>query len=509
MGVSVKVLVRMEKIRKEFPGVVALDDISFDLHEGEVHLLLGENGAGKSTLMKILAGVYVPTEGNIIFGESVFKKLTPKIARSHGVSVIFQELSVVNELSILENLFLGNLLTKKIAGVSVVDFISMEKKTKELLSLVGLKRSPKTLVDKLTISEKQLVEIAKALTANARVIVMDEPTSSLNIEEAENLFRIIRDLKKQNVGVVYISHKMEEMRKIGDRVTVLKDGKLVNTKPMSEIESDSQIVSMMVGRDVITSDKFRDKNYQESKEIVFQVDEINRKDGKARDVSFEVYKNEILGFYGLMGAGRTELMETIFTGKNYKSGSIYLNGEEVKIRSPYNSIKQGIAMVTENRRYSGIIPNFEIWENVALPQRLLKAHVGGVFGLISQGKELKKVTALQKNLKIKCSSLRQLISGLSGGNQQKAIVGKWLATDSKVIVFDEPTKGIDVGAKGEIYSIMRNLAKQGIAIIMVSSEMPELLAVCDRIAVYGQGEIKDFYTAEEATEEKIITSAIS
>jgi D-allose transport system ATP-binding protein len=501
------VLVRMNNIRKEFPGVVALDNITFDLLPGEVHLLLGENGAGKSTLMKILSGVYEPTKGTIVLGDREYSRLTPKDSAANKISVIYQDLSVIKNLSVAENLYVGKLPTKKLFVGRVIDRKYMERRARELMARVGLTRSPNVLVEDLTISEKQLVEIAKALASDARVIIMDEPTSSLSEEETDNLFRIIRHLQRQGVGIIYISHKLKELKQIGDRVTVLKDGVSIGTKNMADIVSEEEIVSMMVGREL--RNKYFNTQHQShaAKKILFKAEKITRQDGKVKDISFDVHYNEILGFAGLIGAGRTEVMNTIFGGESLESGKIYLHGEQIKITSPYHSIKNGIAMITENRRESGIIPNFEIWKNITLVRTLRDSRIGGIVGLVNKQREMVVAQDMRERLQIRCPTMNNLIADLSGGNQQKVIVAKWLASEAKLMIFDEPTKGIDVGTKSEIYSIMRKLAEQGIAIIMVSSEMPELLTICDRIIVFCEGRISGTLNADEATEEKILRLA--
>ncbi len=500
-------LVEMKHIRKEFPGVVALDDITFDIRAGEAHLLLGENGAGKSTLMKILSGVYQPTNGTITVNGKEFKKLTPKEAFANGISIIFQELSVVDEISIMENLFIGDVPTKKVLGLKVVDYKAMKSRAEEILKRIGLKKPVTTLVENLSISEKQMVEIAKALNKNARVVIMDEPTSSLTNEESEVLFQLIKQLKKDNVGIVYISHKLQELRGIGDRVTIIKDGVSVVTKNMSEIESEEEIISYMVGRELQSVFLNTKHVHSDNREVVFSAKNITRRDKKVRNVSFDVYKNEILGFAGLVGAGRTELMNTIFAGEQYESGTIELNGKKLKIKTPYNSIKNEVALITESRRQTGIFPNFGIKENIVLVNRLKESKAGGFIGAIHNKPDEILAEKMRKEMQVKCSSLKQPIVELSGGNQQKVIIAKWLTIGAKVIIFDEPTKGIDVGTKAEIYSIMRKLADQGIAIIVVSSEMPELLISCDRICVFGDGQIRGVLSTDEASEEKILAIA--
>lgn len=502
-----KALVEMKNIRKEFPGVIALSNVSFDIRPGEVHLLLGENGAGKSTLMKILSGIYTPTSGTITIDGTDYQKLSPKTSYQLGISVIYQELSVVNELSIAENMFLGRLPTKSFLGLKLVDKKKYIKRAEEMAKKIGLNKPVSTLVGDLSISEKQMVEIAKALVSDSRIVVMDEPTSSLTDEEVSRLFSIIHQLKKDNIGIVYISHKMKELREIGDRVTVLKDGNTVATKDMSEIADEDQIISMMVGRTVKKQFFSESPVDYENADIVLKVENIVRKDNKVKDISFDLYKGEVLGFAGLVGAGRTELMTTIFAGESYKSGNVYLNGKKLKIGTPYTSIKNGVAMITENRRETGIFPNFGIRENLVLVSRLLKSKLGGFIGIVQPKEDQKIAEEQRKQMQVKCATLDQLITDLSGGNQQKVIVGKWMASNAKVVIFDEPTKGIDIGTKAEMYGIMRKLAEQGIGVIMISSEMPELLGVCDRIVVLNNGEKKGILPIKDATEELILKTA--
>lgn len=501
-------LVEMKDIRKEFPGVVALDQVSFDVKAGEVHLLLGENGAGKSTLMKILSGIYTPTSGTIVMGDQEYSALTPKKSKELGISIIYQELSVVNELSIAENMFVGKLPTKKLFSLlPIVDRAAYIKKAEEAARRVGLKKPVSTLVQDLSISEKQMVEIAKALVENSKLLVMDEPTSSLTEEESKNLQNIIRELKAEGIGIVYISHKMKELREIGDRVTILKDGKTVATKEMSEIHSEQEIISMMVGRELQSTFFGTEDVVYKPENIMFKAEHIVRKDRKTQDVSFELYRGEVLGVAGLVGAGRTELMNAIFAGESFESGKVWLDGKEIKIGTPYTSIKNGIAMITENRRETGIFPNFGIKENLVLVNRLLKSGWGGFRGMIHEKQDQQVAEKERAEMQVKCSSLSQLITELSGGNQQKVIVGKWLAANAKVLIFDEPTKGIDIGTKTEMYKIMRGLAEKGVGVIMISSEMPELLGICDRIMVMNAGRKKGILTKEEVTEELILQTA--
>ena len=499
-------LVEMKNISKSFSGIYALKDINFNLLPGEVHVLLGENGAGKSTLIKILSGIYEPTSGTIVLGNSEYKKLTPKESSSYGISIIYQELSVIDALSIEENIFVGKIPTKKSFGMSVVDYNYMRAKTKELLDRVGLKKDTSTIVGELSISEKQQVEIAKALAVNSKVIIMDEPTSSLTAEETSNLFKIIKQLKAEKVGIVYISHKLKEIKEIGDRVTILKDGTYVGTREVKDVQVED-LVTMMVGRELKSKYLNASHDQQGSNETIFEVKNITRKDKLVKDVSFDLKKGEILGFSGLIGAGRSELMNAIFGADKITSGEIYLYGKKIVTKNPYDAIKKGLALITENRRETGFFNNFEIAENISIVPFIKSSKLNGTWGLLNKGNEIKYANEEKKALNIKCSSIHQNITELSGGNQQKVIIGKWLAADSKILIFDEPTKGIDVGAKSEIYTIMRKLADEGKGIIMVSSELPELLSVCDRIVVFKDGKIKTILNSDEATEEKIMLAA--
>ncbi|MCD8168280.1 MAG: ATP-binding cassette domain-containing protein [Clostridiales bacterium] len=499
-------LVKMEGVTKVFPGVRALDDISFEIKAGEVHVLMGENGAGKSTLMKILSGVYQPTSGKITVKGKEFTHLTPKDSYECGISIIYQELSVINELSILENLFVGKLPTRRVGGIRVVDYKGMTGRAQEVLDKVGLKRRPSQLVEEISISEKQQCEIAKALISNADVIIMDEPTSSLTTSETAHLFDIIRQLKAEGKGIVYISHKMDEIKEIGDVITVLKDGTYVGTRNVKEITLDD-VIKMMVGREI--KGTYHNEEIEDfSKEpVIFEARNINRKDGKVRDVSFQVRKGEIVGFAGLVGAGRSELMNALFGAEPKLSGQVFIGGREVTIRSPYEAIKNGLAMVTENRRETGFLNNFSIKQNISIVPFLKTSRGNGLIGLLDNKAEEEYAAKQKTDMNIKCRDVEQNITELSGGNQQKVILGKWMAAESSVIIFDEPTKGIDVGSKSEIYVLMRRLASQGKGVIMVSSEMPELLSVCDTICVFRDGEIRMTYAVREATEEKILKSS--
>lgn len=496
-------LIRMENIVKEFPGVRALDNISFDIMPGEVHVLIGENGAGKSTLMKILSGVYTPTSGKIICNGNEYSALSTKASYDEGIAIVYQELSVINELSILENLFVGKLPTKKVAGIPVVDYKFMREKAENILKKVGLNYSPDTMVGTLAMPDKQLTEIAKALVSDAKVIVLDEPTTSLTTAEVANLHRLVRELKAEGVGIVYISHKMSELHQIGDRITVLKDGGYVGTYPIEELSID-QLVALMVGREVSGTYLADPSVNVEEQPVIFEVKNITRADGSARNVSFQLHKGEILGFAGLVGAGRTETMEAIFGAAPKSDGQIFLNGKEIKVKNPYSAIKQGIGMLTEDRRKTGFAKNFSCKNNISLVPFIKTSTAGGAGGLLDFKKEKEWAEAQKASINIKCTSVEQMTVNLSGGNQQKVILGKWLAAESEVLIFDEPTKGIDVGSKSEIYVLMRRLANEGKGVIMVSSEQTELLSSCDRIAVFRGGELQEILLNADASEEKIV-----
>ncbi|SHH53558.1 allose ABC transporter ATP-binding protein [Anaerosphaera aminiphila DSM 21120] len=499
-------LIKMENIVKEFPGVVALSNINFEVYPGEVHILLGENGAGKSTLMKILSGAYRPTSGSLMIKGKEFSYLTPKDSIESGISIIYQELSVINELSILENLFVGVLPTKKVMGIPVVNYREMNDKAKDILEKVGLKKDAETPVEELSIGEKQQVEIAKALIVNSDVIIMDEPSTSLTDSEVDNLFRVIEQLKSEGKAIIYITHKMREIKLIGDRVTVLKDGEYVGDRDVKDVEID-ELISMMVGRKIhVTYQKDEEIDFTK-RPVILEVKNLCRKDNRVKNISFNLHEGEILGFSGLVGSGRTELMDVIFGAVPKQSGEVIFKGKAVNIKSPYDAVKNGFAMVTENRREMGFLNNFDIKQNISIVPFIKETKFMGLDGLLDFKAEHEYAVEQEKNLNIKCRDIDQNITELSGGNQQKVILGKWLAANSDLIIFDEPTKGIDVGSKHEIYKIMRDLADKGKGVLVISSELPELMAVCDRMLVFCNGSINGEFNIEDVTEEKIIKAA--
>jgi D-allose transport system ATP-binding protein len=499
-------LIEMRNIEKRFPGVYALNNVSFDVKSGEVHVLCGENGAGKSTLMKILSGAYQPTKGAIFIRGKEFSSLSPRESAKAGISIIYQELSVINEMSIMENIFVGRFVEKSFLGLKTVNTKYMRDRTAELLDRIGLKRRPETPVGTLSISEKQLVEIARAVAFDAKVIIMDEPTSSLAETEVDKLFEIIRQLQKEQRGLIYISHRLAELKKIGSRVTVLKDGNLVGTRNVADVSED-ELITMMVGRSIQVRYNTNPVRQVPGREPLFEVRHLTRKDKKVRDVNFKLFEGEVLGFSGLIGAGRSELMCAIYGADKIDSGDVFIRGKKTAIRNTYDALKSGIALLTENRRETGFLKNFSIRNNISIASYLKSSKLGGLWGLLN-GKFERNLSEEQKEaLSIKCSSVDQNITGLSGGNQQKVILGKWIASKPGIIIFDEPTKGIDVGTKSEIYKLLRKLASEKIGVIMVSSELSELLAVCDRIIVFSNGKISAEFNGLEATEEALLKAA--
>ncbi|HDR1045275.1 allose ABC transporter ATP-binding protein [Pasteurella multocida] len=502
-----QILVQMRNISKHFGVVKALDKVNMDIYSHEIHALLGENGAGKSTLMKLLSGLHRPTSGSIAINERQYEFLDHKVAAELGIGIIYQELSLIDELSVLENLFIGRLLTKKVLGISIIDWDRMRSQAVITLLRLGLKIDLDEKVSNLSISYKQMIEIAKVLISDVKIIIMDEPTSSLTNAEIEYLFFIMKQLKKDGKAIVYISHKMNEIRKICERYTILKDGKSVASGNIQDITND-QIIKLMVGREI--ESKFINTGKVKLDDIIFEVKGVTSKNLKqVNDVSFSLYRGEILGFSGLVGSGRTELMNCLFGVDRCVTGKIYLDGKEISPKSPLDAIKKGMAYITENRRGNGFFHNFSIKQNIVLSKSLKDGGYKGAIGLFNHKYEQECAEQQKSILNIKCASIEQNIMQLSGGNQQKVIIGKWMVCEPNVIIFDEPTRGIDIGAKTEIYKIMRQLAQQGKAILMVSSELPEIMAVCDRIAVFREGKITRILENNTAlTEEEIMRWAL-
>ena len=488
-------LIEMRGIVKVFPGVKALDDVHFELRAGEVHALLGENGAGKSTLMKILSGIYAKDGGTFLLNGHPVEHLTPKRAQELGIAIIHQELNMCQHLTVAENIFLG----REESRFTKLRQRDMNRRAAEHLRQLSLDISPETPVSKLSVGGQQMVEIAKAVSTDCKVLIMDEPTSALTNREVDELNRIIHELKKRGVGIVYITHRLEELTPIADRVTILRDGKFVATRDFKDIPI-GEIISLMVGREI--KEKYPHVQCPAG-DVVLRVEHLNA--GRmVRDVSFVLRKGEILGFAGLMGAGRTETMRAIFGADAIESGTIHLNGRAVTIHSPAGAIKSGIACVPEDRKKEGLCVDLSLRENVALANLDL---LNGPLGKVLRRKEVSLTQRAIDDLKIKASSQLMLARNLSGGNQQKVVVGKWLVRDAEVLLFDEPTRGIDVAAKVEIYHLMNQLKQRGIGVLFVSSEMPEILGMADRILVMCDGRVTGEYTAAEATQDKIMLSA--
>lgn len=492
-------ILEMNHITKTFPGVKALDDVSFKLRPGTVHALMGENGAGKSTLMKCLFGIYHRDEGTIVFDGKEVDFKDSKEAIDAGISMIHQELQPIRMMTIAENVFLGNYPLGKF---NLIDHAKMNQDTTALLKEVGLQIDPKTLLNSLTVSQMQSVEIAKAISHHAKIVIMDEPTSSLTSSEVEKLFSIIEQLKARNIGIIYISHKMDEILRISDDISVMRDGQYVGTWPAAEMTT-GKIIQAMVGRELTSL--FPEKTNQVTDEVVLRLEDLTSPNPLSfKNASFELRKGEVLGIGGLVGAQRTELMEALYGLRVLKQGKIFVKDKEIKIKNPATAIANKIALVTEDRRFNGIFGVLSVSDNASiasLPNYL------GTFGLLNEKQIKKVVDANVERLRVKTPTTKTHIESLSGGNQQKVILARWLANDPDILILDEPTRGIDVGAKYEIYQIINNLAAEGKAIIMITSEMSELLGVSDRIMVMCEGRISGFLDKDEATQESVMTLA--
>ncbi len=494
-----------KNISKKFGGVIALSNISLELHPGKVNAIIGENGAGKSTLMKIFSGVHVQYEGEIIFNNSTVRFSNPKDAEKAGIAIIHQELNLVPNLSITENIFLGREITN---ALGMLRKQQMNAKAKQLLEKLNLNIHPDTKIAELKVGQQQLIEIARALYSNAAVIMMDEPTSAISDKEVDNLFSIIRQLRTEGKTIVYISHKLKELFTIADCYVVLRDGSTIDSGEMRDITQD-ELIRKMTGRKLsIEKTGLTSKGAEE----LFSVKNISlrhpflRTSNILRNISFNLHKGEILGLYGLMGAGRTELMETIFgLHTRNASGQILVNGKTLNIKSPGDAIRAGIALVPEDRKLQGLILEQTIRSNISITV-LQKIQKWGL--MLSSRKEKELTNNYISKLSIKTSSGNNAAKNLSGGNQQKIVLAKWLVTHPKILLLDEPTRGIDINAKAEIYKLMKSFSAEGMGIIMVSSEMPEILAVSDRVLVMCEGELTASIPIEQATEAEILKNAI-
>ncbi|SET40660.1 ribose transport system ATP-binding protein [Natronincola peptidivorans] len=496
-----KELLRMEGIEKSFPGVKALSNVNIDVRAGELHALLGENGAGKSTLMKVLAGVYKKDNGKIYIKGEEIEDLNTELSQKLGISIIYQEFNLFPDLSVAENIFIRREPKNSVLNF-VIDDRKLNKQTEEILSKLHLNIKPKTLVKNLSVAEQQMVEIAKALSMNAEILVMDEPTAALTESEIVELFKVIKELKQKGVGIIYISHRLEELEEIADRVTILRDGKYIKTVNYKDTTVD-QIITAMVGRDL--EDKFPPyevKNINKSK-ILLNVKKLTAKN-KLNIEDFKLYKGEILGIYGLVGAGRTEFAKVLFGKDKCDDFEVYIQGERAEIKSPIDAINYGLGYLTEDRKKDGLALNLSVEYNINLPS-LDKIATNGI---IDRQKAKMSAEKYIDALKIKTPGMFQLAKNLSGGNQQKIIIAKWLMKNSKIIIFDEPTRGIDVGAKYEVYELMIALAKKGVGVIMISSELPEIIGISDRVVIMREGRFTGELEREELKEKSILSYAI-
>ncbi len=488
-------IVELRGIAKHFGGVQALQGVDFRLFPGEVHALVGENGAGKSTLVKILAGIHKPDAGVVKVGGEVVELRSPTQAQALGIAVVYQEPMLFPDLDVDENVFMGRHPRDRFGRV---DWKRMHREVDQLLASLDVPLSSHTPVQGLSVAEQQLVEIAKALSLRARVLVLDEPTAALSSHEVDELFAIVKQLRERDVAVLFVSHRLEEVFRIADRLTVLRDGKHIITAPVSEMNTE-EIIKHMVGREL--SNLFP-KSEAEIGEVVLEVRHLTRP-GVFADVSFQLRRGEILGFAGLVGAGRTEVARVLFGIDRAESGEIWLNGKKVRIRSPQHAMDYGIAYVPEDRHQHGLVMNFSIAANVTLAilQQVSR------LGLLDPRREQKIAGEYSSRLRIRSAGVEQLVNALSGGNQQKVVLSKWLATNPSVLILDEPTRGIDVGAKAEVHHIISDLAARGLAIILISSELTEVLAMADQVIVLHEGRVTGTFARSEATQERVMFAA--
>lgn len=485
----------MREITKTFPGVVALDEVTFQCSAGEVHAVVGENGAGKSTLMKLLAGVYQPDAGEIIIEGRAVQFSSPHEAQDVGVSIIYQELNLLPDMSVAENVFLGR---EAVGAMGVLNDRDIEARASEVLQRLGVKIDPRARLGLLSVPQQQMVEIAKALSLNAKVIIMDEPSAALGGKDLEYVFDVIRALKQQGVAVIYISHRIAEIFEIADRVTVFKDGQVVGTELVSEIDRPS-LVRMMIGRSF--SETFPPRGREPGEEILriqnLTVGQL------LNNINFSAYAGEIVGISGLVGAGRTELAQSIFGLRKLDRGEIFIRGEPVKLRSPRHALDQRMGFLTEDRNSEGLVLGQNVMHNAALPSLWKRQR----WGVVDTSNERDVVRTTTDELRLKAPNLKADVENLSGGNRQKVVLAKWLISEPDLLIFDEPTRGIDVGAKSEIWNLMRVLADQGKALVMISSELPEIVGMSDRVYIMHQGMIVGELSGDEASEEEVMMLA--
>jgi len=491
----VEPILKLENITKRFPGVLALDRMQLEIFPGEVHALLGENGAGKSTLMKIISGVY-PKDGGKIFFKGEQKEIkNPLHAKKLGINIIYQEFNLFPQLTVAQNIFAGREPRSFLKGI--LNEKKLNREATAILSSLNLDISPKETIEELSVAKQQMVEIAKAVSFNADILIMDEPTAALTEKEINELFKIIKKFRSRGVAIIYISHRLQELEQIADRVTVFRDGKWVGTKIYNKT-SNAELIKMMVGRD-INDFYHKRESFAENKKIL-EVENFNSKD-KFQNINFHLNKGEILGFSGLMGAGRTEVARAIFGADKLDSGKLYINGTNQNITSPTAAIKHNIGYLSEDRKKDGLTLSLTVTDNIILASI---PDFSDKLGIINNRSSCKATRDLCQTLKIKTPSIEQAVINLSGGNQQKIIIAKWLCRHSEILIFDEPTRGIDIGAKIEIYDLMNKLAQEGCSIIMISSELPEILAMSDRIIVMHEGKITGEIMGRDATQEKIM-----
>lgn len=494
-----EVLVRMEGIEKRFPGVHALKQCQFELRAGEIHALVGENGAGKSTLMKILTGVYQKDEGTIFYKGQEVQIPSAKAAQDMGITIIHQELNLAPDLTAAQNIFIGREPRKWMS--MFVDESKLNKQAEQIFERMNLPISPTVKVSELTVAKQQMVEIAKALSFDSNVLIMDEPTAALSNSEIDELFNIMNQLREEGVGIIYISHRMDELKRITDRITVMRDGAYIDTVETADTEVQ-KVISMMVGRELQDVDRPAAADADSSSEVVLEVEGLNRSP-VLHNISFQLKRGEILGFAGLMGAGRTELARAIFGADPVDSGEIKIHGKKVTIHSPYDAVRLGVGYLSEDRKRFGCITEMDVRTNTAVAS-MHRFHKAGWIN----NKRIDQVSEQSvEQLAIKTPSIRQQLKFLSGGNQQKVVIGKWLTRDCDILIFDEPTRGIDVGAKAEIYNLLHQLAAQGKSIIVISSELPEILRLSHRIVVMCEGRITGELRGSEATQEQIMSYA--
>ncbi|MDD3840476.1 MAG: sugar ABC transporter ATP-binding protein [Clostridia bacterium] len=487
-----KILLRMKDIHKRFPGVYALKSVDFELKAGEIHGILGENGAGKSTLIKVLGGIYSIDKGDIFIDGKKVNIQSVKDAQDNGISIIHQDLVLVPDMTVAENIFLGR---ESVNQAGFIDKEKMQEDAQKLLDEFDLGIRSTMKIRDLTVANQQMVEIIKAISFNAKILVMDEPTSSLSEKEVSSLFKTIQRLRNQGVGIIYISHRMSEFKEISDRVTVLRDGEYIGTRVTKETTTE-ELINMMVGREL---KHYYTRTYNDSTETVMEIKNLSSED-TLRDINFDVKKGEILGFAGLVGAGRSEVMKCIFGIDAITSGEIWIENQKAEIKSPNDAMDYGVVLVPEDRKLEALFPEQSVKYNMTI--KVLEQFIKGIS--VDTNKEEEIANKYVQEMSIKTPSLNQIMNNLSGGNQQKVVISRWLATHPKILILDEPTRGVDVGAKAEIYVIMNDLASRGVSIIMVSSELPEVINMSDRVVVMSNGRIAGYLERDELSQEKIM-----